>query len=31
MHTGTGGREVVTLQEGGEPAEFWEALGGQAE
>ena len=30
-YKGAGGREVVTLQEGSEPADFWEALGGQQE
>ena len=30
-YKGTGGREVVNVQEGAEPGEFWEALGGQAE
>jgi len=28
---GLGGREVVNLQEGDEPAEFWETIGGKAE
>jgi hypothetical protein len=30
-YKGCGGREVATLKEGGEPAEFWEALGGKQE
>lgn len=30
-YKGCGGREVVTVREGGESREFWEALGGQQE
>jgi hypothetical protein len=30
-YKGVGGREIVTVQEGGESGDFWEALGGQGE
>ena len=30
-YQGRGGREVVTLREGSETADFWEALGGRQE
>ena len=29
-YLGSSGREVVTVKEGAEPAEFWSALGGKA-